>query len=207
MYNSINFSYYFEEKFYLFIATTQNYSPTAIGIALPGHYNQMEKNISTNNAFWKKFKFDALIDTLTISIYFENNVQCLILSERLFGKNSHDRNFAILHVGRGMFCSCIYDGSLYGKNSNLVGEIGHVIKYLAITINNLSLMLDTTRIILHGELFTEPQLSLLMTDLLNKNNILLSTELPLTVEVKNYADINGVVAACGLCVTKHLLTH
>lgn len=68
-------------------------------------------------------------------------------------------------------------------------------------------MLDTTRIILHGELFTEPQLSLLMTDLLNKNNTLLSTEFPLTVEVKDYNDINGAIAACELCVTKHLLTH
>ncbi|CAM3364722.1 ROK family protein [Vagococcus fessus] len=90
-------------------------------------------------------------------------------------------------------------------DEGIITILHNAIKYLAITINNLSLMLDTTRIILHGELFKEPQLITLVNDLLNKNSALLSTEIPLNVVVKDYHDVNGAIAACGLGVSKSLL--
>ena len=204
----------------------------------------------------------------------------MALFERLFSLSNKDDNLTFLHVGRGMFCSSIYQSKLYGSNNRLVGEVGHIvvhpdgehcecgkrgclqtyaseswiikksqilfdnsdstylrqlvtnrshltidtilqayklgdegvinilhnaIKYLSITINNLSMMIDTNKMIIHGELFKEVQLSELIKDYLEKNVTLLATEKKIPVKIKNYSTINGALSAAGLCVTKQLL--
>ncbi len=50
-------------------------------------------------------------------------------AERLFTFNGTDDNFIFFHVGRGMFCSYMYNGELYPKDNFLVGEIGHIVAH------------------------------------------------------------------------------
>lgn len=264
-----------------FIELCKDYNPKAIGLALPGHFNKQSYTILTNNSFWKQFNLKELVDNSSLPIYFENNVQSMALAERIFAEHHKDQNFAVLHVGRGMFCSCIYDGELYGKNNVLVGEIGHTIshpdgelcecgkrgclqtyaseawiikksqilyqnsdstylrqladaplditietilrayalgdegiitilhnaiKYLSIAINNISMMIDTKSMIVHGQLFNEPQLIALLKEYSDRHVTILSTERKFEIDIKPYSTINGALAACGLCVQRILLT-
>ncbi|MBX7407814.1 ROK family protein [Clostridium chauvoei] len=273
------------EEFYVnnlkeFIDLCKSYEPKAIGIALPGHFDENTKSIVTNNSFWKNFNIKTLLENIDLPIYFENNVKCMTLAERLFSFNGTDDNFIFFHVGRGMFCSYMYNGELYAKDNFLVGEIGHIIvhpdgelcecgkrgclqtygseawiikksqilfansettflkqlvsnkdkitietilkayslgdegvitilhsaiKYLSITINNLSMMIDSNKIIIHGELFNEPLLVNLLKEYLDQNIRLLSIHHHKSVIVKKYNNYNGALAASALCVSKYLI--
>lgn len=273
------------EQFYInelknFINSCEDYNPKGIGVALPGHFDEVNKSINSNNSFWKNFNIKILLDEIDLPIYFENNVKCMTLSERLFGFNSNDDNFILFHVGRGMFCSYMYNGELYAKNNSLVGEIGHIvvhpngelcecgkrgclqtygseawiikksqilfdnsestylkqlvtdrnkitietilkayrlgdegiikilhsaINYLSITINNLSMMIDSSKIIIHGELFNESLLSDLLKEYLNQNISLLAMENKENVIFKKYSNITGAVSASALCLSKMLI--
>ena len=192
----------------------------------------------------------------------------------------NDDNFIFFHVGRGMFCSYMYNGELYAKDNFLVGEIGHIvvhpngelcecgkrgclqtygseawiikksqilfdnsettylkqlvsernkitietilkayrlgdegiikilnsaINYLSITINNLSMMIDSSKIIIHGELFNEDLLKNLLEELLRQNINLLSKNIKQDILIKEYNNYNGALAAAALCVSKLLI--
>lgn len=271
----------FIEELHSFIKQFSAYQPKGIGIALPGHFDEKTRMILTNNLFWKNFNLDQILSDIELPIYFKNNVQCMALSERLFSMNTKMSDFTFLHVGRGMFCSSIYQNKLYGDNAILVGEVGHIvvhpdgelcecgkrgclqtytseswiikksqilfdnsdstylrqlatnrshltiktilqayklgdegvinilhnaIKYLSITLNNLSMMIDMDKMIIHGELFTETQLSDLIKDYLENNSTLLATEKKIQIEFKPYLSINGALSAAGLCIIKQLLS-
>lgn len=273
------------EQFYInelknFINSCKDYNPKGIGVALPGHFDEVNKSINSNNSFWKNFNIKILLDEIDLPIYFENNVKCMTLSERLFSFNSNDDNFILFHVGRGMFCSYMYNGELYAKNNSLVGEIGHIvvhpngelcecgkrgclqtygseawiikksqilfddsestylkqlvtdrnkitietilkayrlgdegiikilhsaINYLSITINNLTMMIDSSKIIIHGELFNESLLSDLLKEYLNQNISLLAMDHKENVIFKKYSNITGAVSASALCLSKMLI--
>ncbi|MBS5985299.1 ROK family transcriptional regulator [Clostridium sp.] len=273
------------EHFYInklqeFIESCTEYNPKGIGIAIPGHFHDENKSIITNNAFWKNFNIKTLIDNIQLPIFFENNVKCMTLAERLLFNNGNDDNFIFFHVGRGMFCSYMYNGELYAKNNYLVGEIGHIvvhpdgelcecgkrgclqtyaseawiikkaqiifdnsestylkqlisekdkitidtilkayllgdegiihilhsaIKYLAITLNNLSMMIDSNKIIIHGELFKEPLLSNLLKEYLDKELNLLGLQNNKNVIIKNYYNYTGALAASTLCINELLV--
>jgi len=273
------------EDFYVnelksFIDSCKDYNLKGIGIALPGHFDEINKEILSNNSFWKNFNIKVLLDSIELPICFENNVKCMTLSERLFNSDGNDDNFIFFHVGRGMFCSYMYNGELYAKDNFLVGEIGHIvvhpngelcecgkrgclqtygseawiikksqilfdnlettylkqlvsdrdkitietvlkayrlgdegvikilhsaINYLSITINNLSMMIDSSKIIIHGELFNEPLLKNLLEELLNKNVSLISKHKNQDIIIKSYNNHNGALAAASLCVSKLLI--
>ncbi|KMY44655.1 ROK family transcriptional regulator [Bacillus sp. FJAT-27916] len=118
---------YFIEEINNFIEDLKSYHPKAIGIALPGHFNDKNKTIYSNNTIWKNFDLSILIENLTLPIYFKNNVHCMANAERFLSKDNIDDNFIFFHVGRGMFCSHINNGRTYGENKFLVGEVGHII--------------------------------------------------------------------------------
>lgn len=82
----------------------------------------------------------------------------------------------------------------------------NAIKYLSITLNNLSMMIAMDKMVIHGELFTETQLANLIKDYLENNSTLLATEKKIHIEFKPYLPINGAVSAAGLCVIKQLLS-
>lgn len=263
-----------------FVTNNKTYQPKAIGMALPGHFSESKQGIQTNNPFWEHFIFDQLPEYFDGPIFFSNNVECLAISERLYNNSPTDDNYSILHVGRGMFCSSIYEGKLYGLTNVIIGEVGHMIvhpdgelcecgkrgclqtyaseawiikksqilydnsettylrqlctnrdklsietilkafqlgdegvmnilsnaiKYLAITLNNLGMIIDSRRIIIHGQLFDEPQLFKLLQEHIDKNKTLLSTEKKQVVTLKPYQEINGAIAATGLCVDRMYL--
>ncbi|WP_288222104.1 ROK family transcriptional regulator [uncultured Clostridium sp.] len=278
--NEILTEEYYVNELTNFIKSCAEYSPKAVGIALPGHFDENNICIISNNSFWKNFNIKIILDNINLPIYFENNVKCMTLAERLFTFTGIDSNFIFFHVGRGMFCSYMYNGNLYAKDNFLVGEIGHVvvhpdgelcecgkrgclqtygseawiikksqilfdnseitylkqlvtdknkltietilkaynlgdegiikilhsaIRYLSITINNLSMMIDCNKIIIHGELFNEPLLRNLLNELLNQNISLLSKHKKQDIVIKDYHNHNGSLSAAALCVSKHLI--
>lgn len=273
------------EDFYIkslkdFRDSCESYHPKGIGVALPGHFDEKTQSIVSNNSFWKNFNIKSLLDRIDLPIFFENNVKCMTLSERLFSLNGTDDNFILFHVARGMFCSYMYNGKLYAKDNFLVGEIGHIvvnpdgelcecgkrgclqtygseawiikksqilfnnsettylkqlvtdqskitietvlkayslgdqgiinilnsaIRYISITINNLSMMIDSNRIIVNGELFKEPLLSDLLKEYLNQNTSLLSIGKKQNVIIKEYSNYNGALSASALAMSKLLI--
>ncbi|MGM0209286.1 hypothetical protein IGI96_003811 [Enterococcus sp. DIV0421] len=102
-----------------------NVSVSAVGIALPGHYNNSTR-ILTNNCTWKNFDLKKIVDTIKIPVYFENNVNCMALAEHFFYKRTND-NFIFFHIGRGIHCSYFYKGDIFSKDNFLIGEIGHTV--------------------------------------------------------------------------------
>ena len=118
---------FFIAELHLFIKQCSAYQLKAIGIALPGHFDDKTQSILTNNLFWQNFNLEQLLSDIDLPIYFKNNVQCMALSERLFSFDKKVSNFTFLHVGRGMFCSSIYQNNLYGDKAILVGEVGHIV--------------------------------------------------------------------------------
>ncbi|MCO5478414.1 ROK family transcriptional regulator [Enterococcus gallinarum] len=98
---------------------------SAIGIALPGHYNYSSK-ILTNNYTWKHFDLKKIIDSVEIPVFFENNVNCMALAEHFF-HSQRNENFLFFHIGRGIHCSYFYKGDIFSKENFLIGEIGHTV--------------------------------------------------------------------------------
>lgn len=265
-----------------FIEQNQKYKITAIGIVLPGHFDNNQQTIITDNPFWQKFNLAMVADNFDIPIYFENNVECMAIAQRIFSHQQKDQNFIFLHVARGMFCSYMYDGKIYGKDNFLVGEIGFTvvqpdgdmfgrgeqkknylknyssetaiirkaqilyensdstylhqlvekkediyigeilqayrlgdegvitilrkaIKYLAIILMNLSILIDSRIIYVHGELFNEPDLfESLKAQIIGDASFLLPAE-GQQVMLASYHDIDGARAACSLVIYNSLL--
>lgn len=117
----------FLEELTQFIAQCTHYCPSAIGIAIPGHYDPSNERIKTNNPFWKDFSFKHVRKAINLPIYLKNNVKCMAIAERLFSKDKQDQNFIFLHVRRGMFSTYMYDGEIYADSNHLIGEIGHMV--------------------------------------------------------------------------------
>ncbi|WP_182201100.1 ROK family transcriptional regulator [Paraliobacillus salinarum] len=100
----------------------------AIGVSLPGHYNQENPDyILTNNPCWKTFDLKKLKQSFSVPIYFENNVNAMALAKRLLSDEIHSDNFIYFHVGHGMHYSYMFKKQLYSKDNFLIGEIGHTI--------------------------------------------------------------------------------
>ncbi|MGX7394088.1 ROK family transcriptional regulator [Carnobacterium mobile] len=118
---------FFLNKLNQFIEQCTEYNPVAIGIAIPGHYDPVNRTIKTNNPFWQTFPLKNIVDSINLPIYLKNNVKCMAIAERLFGDDIQDKNFIFLHVRRGMFCTYMYNGEIYAENNHLIGEIGHTV--------------------------------------------------------------------------------
>lgn len=100
----------------------------AIGVSLPGHYNQKNPDaILTNNPRWDAFNLKKLRDAFTQPIYFDNNVNAMALAKRLFTNETQSHNFIYFHVGHGMHYSYMFENKLYRKDNFLIGEMGHTI--------------------------------------------------------------------------------
>ena len=271
---------FYLKELQVFIESCKDYNPKGVGFAIPGHFDYKNKSIVTNNNFWRNFNLKLILDNINLPVLFENNVKCMTLAERLFSNNSNDDNFIFFHVGRGMFCSYMYNGELYSKDNYLVGEIGHIIvhpdgelcecgkrgclqtygseawiikksqiifdnsettflrqlvtekdkitintilnayslgdegiiqilhsaiKYISITINNLSMMIDSNKIIVHGELFSETLLSNLLKEYLDKNINLLALPKKQDIIIKDYHNYNGALSASAFCISKLLI--
>lgn len=110
-----------------FLDKHTSYNIKSIGIAIPGHYDLDIEHIVTNNPFWSRISLSKIRESFNIPIYYENNVNCMALSERLFGNSLDDPNFLYLHFRRGIFCTYFYHGEIYARNNFFVGEVGHMV--------------------------------------------------------------------------------
>ncbi|MGT2808106.1 MarR family transcriptional regulator [Streptococcus iniae] len=99
---------------------------TAIGISLPGRYIDDYK-ITTNNPLWQSFDLEGIEQAFTCPVFFSNNVNAMAIAKRLFSKEQGLDNFIYFHLYRGMHCSYMYNGKIYGRSNIRVGEIGHTI--------------------------------------------------------------------------------
>lgn len=100
-------------------------SVCAIGIALPGHFNNSNR-IFTNNSIWENFDLQKIANTTKIPVFFENNVNCMALAEHFFYSKKNE-NFIFFHVGRGIHSSYFYKGNIFSKENFLIGELGHTV--------------------------------------------------------------------------------
>lgn len=91
-------------------------------------------------------------------------------------------------------------------DEGIINILHNAIKYLAVTINNLGMIIDSRYIIIHGQLFTETQLYALLQKYIEQNITLLSTEKKQNILLKDYRETNGAVAAVGLCINRMLLS-
>ncbi|CAM3620227.1 ROK family transcriptional regulator [Erysipelothrix urinaevulpis] len=110
-----------------YIQENSNYTIQAIGIAIPGHYDNSSSYILTNNPFWQDFSLSEIKNAFKIPVFFENNVNTMAINERLFGEFKNDPNFLFMHFRRGMFSSYLYKSEIYARNNYYVGEIGHMV--------------------------------------------------------------------------------
>lgn len=110
-----------------FIEKNRDYQISAIGIALPGHYDLEVETIITNNPYWSRISLLELKSGFSIPVHFENNVNCMAINERLFGSRYDEPNFLYLHFRKGIFCTYVYQGEIYARNNFFVGEMGHMV--------------------------------------------------------------------------------
>lgn len=92
-------------------------------------------------------------------------------------------------------------------DEGVVKIFNNVMKYLAITLNNLSLVLDASKIILHSKLFSDPKCIELLTNSLTRTRFNLINTLPLNLKVDNYTDYDGALAGCYIALQKDLLEY
>lgn len=263
-----------------FISQNKEYSITAIGIAIPGRYLEGSKLIITDNQLWKDFRLDTIKKECPYPVYISNNVNCMAIAQRLFSPNQSDDNFIFFHFKRGMHCSYMYNGHIYGKNNAVIGEIGHTIvfldgelcscgkrgclqtylgeawllkkakllyenapdsilkniistseelsieklllayelgdpsilnllhtaiKFLAQSLFNLSLLIDSQKIYLHSPLLSNPKLVKTLYEYITIEPKLLQTQIAPVVEIVPYNTFNCALSASGLAIQKWLL--
>ena len=90
-------------------------------------------------------------------------------------------------------------------DEGVITILNSAIRYISITINNLAMIIDSDKVIIHSELFNEPLLVDLLKESLNQNINLLSDNEKQNFIIKKYHDFNGCLAATALCVSKYLL--
>lgn len=98
-----------------------------IGIGVPGHVTEKGTFVINSSNIWQTFDANKIRDAFSLPVVFENNVRCMALGQYLFHPDYTPENFAFFHVGAGMFCANIVDGSLFTGHTFISGEIGHII--------------------------------------------------------------------------------
>lgn len=97
-----------------------------VGVALPGHLNQQSGHMVTHSSLWGAFNAHLLEDELGLPVTAENNVRAMAYEKYLFDIQSCPEDFALLHVGAGIFCAD-FRGGVLAEGSYISGEIGHTI--------------------------------------------------------------------------------
>ncbi len=100
---------------------------TGIGIALPGHLSVDGRALITNREIWETFRPEEIHHSFPVPVAMENNARCMALGAYLYSPDITPEDFALFHVGRGMFCATMMDGELFLGHHYIAGEIGHTI--------------------------------------------------------------------------------
>lgn len=83
----------------------------------------------------------------------------------------------------------------------------NALNYIALTLNNLNMILDSSKIFLHGKLFDNKNIFNSLTRLLNVDPQLLVFPKQEEIIKKPYKQINGAIGASALCIYKKLETY
>lgn len=285
---SISYYYttdYISKLIQSFLKKNSNYNIKAIGIALPGHYkhsNSGSSHINTNNPIWQQINLTNITKAFSIPVVFDNNAHCMALAKYLYERQTSNHNFIFFHVGRGMHCSYMYNGTIYGRYNVMVGEIGHTvvnplgelcecgkkgclqtytssawllkkakllyqyaphsqlrslidtpsnlklehlliayelgdsnitalihaaIDYLVLSLSNLSLLIDSQQIYIHGKLISHPVISSKILQALESDIKLLDNQKKPKIIVVPFSVYNAAVGATSLCIDKIYLTY
>lgn len=98
-----------------------------IGIAVPGHMDEENVRIITNEPTAWQFDASRIRKEFNINVICENNVRAMAYGEYLFQVKNTPENFVFFHIGLGMYCASIIEGELFVGNNYVAGEIGHTI--------------------------------------------------------------------------------
>lgn len=84
--------------------------------------------------------------------------------------------------------------------------INNALYYLAIAIQNYAMMMDVSRIFIHGLIFNELDFVETLKKSLNGNTANYHSPHEIETVIKTYDPINGAVGACAYCITEELKT-
>ncbi len=98
-----------------------------IGIAIPGHMDHNNQHMIASNDKWQDFDGLSIQAAFDYPVVFENNIRCMAVAQYLHSPQNTPSNFALFHVGLGMFCANMTEDGLYIGTTYGSGEIGHTI--------------------------------------------------------------------------------
>lgn len=101
-----------------------------IGIGVPGHMDRNGQYMVSTNDDWSHFDGIQIRKAFSCPVVFENNIRCMAISQYLHNPQQAPANFALFHIGQGMFCANVTDEGLYIGNTYGSGEIGHTVAVL-----------------------------------------------------------------------------
>lgn len=117
------------ERLFTCIEKVKSKSTTAIGIGVPGVVDTNNGTIYDlqNIPSWKKVPLAAILQTrYNLPVYVNNDANCFIMGEKLFGKAKKYDNCVGLSIGTGLGMGILIGGSIYNGVLSGAGEIGMV---------------------------------------------------------------------------------
>lgn len=85
-------------------------------------------------------------------------------------------------------------------DDGVISILTNAMKYLAIALNNLSVMIVSDKIILHGQIFELPPLKTILSRFLVQNQFVINGVDPQPIQVKSYDQFDGAVAGAMMAV-------
>ena len=87
----------------------------------------------------------------------------------------------------------------------VVSLIDQAVESIRITIENLNMIIDASRVFVHGEIFNNKSVSSLLKSGIELKRELFETPQPRKLIIKPYTPYTGAVGAAALCVYRSLL--
>lgn len=90
-------------------------------------------------------------------------------------------------------------------DEGIINLIHSAVKYLALSITNLNMMIDANKVYLHSKLLSEPKIVDLLSEQLDYDPKLLTLPRHPQIIIEPYSQYTGAVAGASLCVYRDLL--
>lgn len=117
------------ERLFTCIEEVKSKGTTAIGIGVPGVVDTHNGTIYDlqNIPSWKKVPLAAILQTrYNLPVFVNNDANCFIMGEKLFGKAKNYTNCVGLSIGTGLGMGILIEGAIYNGVLSGAGEIGMV---------------------------------------------------------------------------------
>lgn len=90
-------------------------------------------------------------------------------------------------------------------DDGIVKIFSDIMKYLSIVLNNISMLLDDPKIILHSKLFSNPQSIKLLRNSIKQNQFELNSAFTPELVVQPYSEFDGAIAGGFIALRERLL--